>query len=167
MKCITRRTASGMYLGTMDQTFSFCGLYDCNITLAIAHASIVPHEVKLPEIAMQVFAANVVVDANETTTNKRMAAFSSVNVSLTPSVFKSAMANGFMATSPASLEPTIRRKFIRHQFGSAVNVLPGAPLLARLQGAGATHHQECYIFRQTQIPNSHFGTPPHLFSLFS
>jgi hypothetical protein len=42
----------------------------------------IPHEIELPEIPMQIFAANVVIDADQAATDKGMAALRSVHVNV-------------------------------------------------------------------------------------
>ena len=50
----------------VSQTLSFSSLDRCNRALSVIHLPIVPEKIELPEIAMQVFAADVVIDADET-----------------------------------------------------------------------------------------------------
>jgi hypothetical protein len=81
---------------------------------------------------MQILAADVVIDTDEATTDKRVAAFRCVDVNVTVSILKSLMTDGFMSTSSTSFLPTIGRIFVGHQLGAAINVLPNSIALTAL-----------------------------------
>lgn len=51
--------------------FSFGCFHGENSALAIVQLPIVPEEIELPKIAMQIFAADIVIDADETAPDKR------------------------------------------------------------------------------------------------
>jgi hypothetical protein len=78
---------------SVHQPLSLGCFHGKNGAFAIVQLPIVPEEIELPEIAMQVFAADVVIDADETATNKGMAAFCSVNVDIATCIFKRPMTN--------------------------------------------------------------------------
>ncbi len=50
----------------VSQPLSLCRFYRQNRSLAVIHSAIVPEKVVLPEIAMQVFPADIVINANDT-----------------------------------------------------------------------------------------------------
>src|SRR5206468_3522403 len=86
------------------------------------HLAIVPEEIELPQIAVQIFAANVVIDADQSATNQSMAAFRSVHVNVATCVFHRAVAHRLMRPCPALLEPAISGKFISHQIGAGIDI---------------------------------------------
>jgi hypothetical protein len=53
------------------QPLSLSGLYRCHGALSVIHPARVPHEIKLPQIAVQVLFANVVTDADDAALYKR------------------------------------------------------------------------------------------------
>jgi hypothetical protein len=108
----------------IQQALSLCGLYRGDGAFSVIHMAIVPEKVKLPQVAMQVVAADVVIDADEATPNERMTTFRSVNVNVATGIFKGFVADRIVSTSPASLQPAIGRIFIGHQLGAGVNLLP-------------------------------------------
>ena len=72
--------------------------------------AIVPKKIELPKIPMQIFAADIVIDANQTATDEGVAAFGSVHMNVGPRIFKRPMADRFVRPGPALLEPAIRRR---------------------------------------------------------
>ena len=107
----------------VHQSFAFGCFNRGDSSLAVIHLAIVPEEIDLPQIAMQVLAAHVVIDADETAPNERMATFRSVNVNVATRIFLCAMAHRFVFSRSALLEPTIRGIFVRHQTRPTVNFL--------------------------------------------
>ena len=59
----------------VPQTSSLGPLDRGNSAFAIIHLPIVPEEIELPQITVQVFAADVVIDADESTSNESVTAF--------------------------------------------------------------------------------------------
>jgi hypothetical protein len=51
---------------------------------------------KLPEVEMQVFAADIVIDTDEAAPDECVAAFSGVHVDIAPSIFKRPVADRFV-----------------------------------------------------------------------
>jgi len=56
-----------------------------------------------------------VIDTDEEATDKRVAAFPSVNVDIATRIFERSMADRFVCSDPALLEPTIKGEFVGHQ----------------------------------------------------
>src|ERR1700721_1078661 len=75
----------------VHQTLAFCGLYHSSRPLSIIQLAIVPHEIELPEIAMQVLPTDVVIDADQSSSDEGMAAFGGIDVNVSACVFKRAM----------------------------------------------------------------------------
>ena len=73
---------------------------------------------------MQIFTADVVVDADENAPYKCMTGFRSINVNVAACIFKRSMTHCFVSASPTLLEPTISRIFIGHQTGTIINIFP-------------------------------------------
>jgi hypothetical protein len=80
----------------VHQPFSLGCFHGKNGAFAVIQLPIVPEKIELPKIAMQVFAADVVIDTDETATNERMAAFRSVDVNVAPRIFKRPMTDCFV-----------------------------------------------------------------------
>ena len=99
----------------VHQTLSLGCFHGKDGALAIVQLPIIPKEIELPEVAMQIFAANVVIDTDETAPDKCMAAFRSVNVDIATRIFERSMADRFVCSDPALLEPTIKGEFVGHQ----------------------------------------------------
>jgi len=64
----------------------------------------VPEKIELPQIALQVLPADVVIDGDETTPNERMATFRSVNVTVGTHIFLCVMAHRLVFSRPALLD---------------------------------------------------------------
>jgi hypothetical protein len=84
----------------VHQSLSFGCFHGKDGAFAIIQLPIVPEEIELPEIAMQIFAADVVIDADETAPDECMAAFRSVNVDIATRIFQRPMANRFVGACP-------------------------------------------------------------------
>jgi hypothetical protein len=122
----------------VPQSFSLGCFDDGDRSFAVIHLAIVPEEIKLPQIAMQILAADVVIDADESATDERMARFRSVNMDIGASLLKRSMADCFVRSSPALLKPAISRIFISHQTSAAIYVL--VDCLAQCGGCDIGHN---------------------------
>lgn len=77
----------------VHQALSLCRFDYRDGAFSVIHLPIVPKKIELPKIPMQIFAADVVVDADETATNQSMTALSGVDVNIASRIFLCAMAN--------------------------------------------------------------------------
>lgn len=59
--------------------------------------------------------ADMVIATDEDATDKRVAAFRRVNVDIATRIFERSMADRFVCSDPALLEPTIKGEFVGHQ----------------------------------------------------
>lgn len=87
----------------VHQTLSLGCFHGKDGAFAIVQLPIVPEEIELPKIAMQIFAADVVVDADEAAPDERMAAFRSINVDIATRILKRPMADCLVSSCPAFL----------------------------------------------------------------
>jgi hypothetical protein len=87
----------------IHQPFSFCCPNRSDSALAVIHLAIVPKKIELPKIPMQVSAADIVIDADQTAPNQGVTAFSGIHVNIATGIFKRPMADRFMGSSPGSL----------------------------------------------------------------
>jgi hypothetical protein len=67
-------------------------------TLAVNHLAIVPAEIPLPEIAVQILFADVVIDAHHAALDEGVGRFRRVVVNVATDVFSGGVTNGFMAS---------------------------------------------------------------------
>src|SRR5208337_5519644 len=80
---------------------------------------------------MQVFAANVVIDAHDTALYESMAAFRCVRMNVTASKFFCRMGHCFMAARIFFAESTVGSKFICDDARTAIHFLSNSTLKAR------------------------------------
>src|SRR6266481_294157 len=99
---------------------------------------------------MKIFTADVVIYADQAAPNQCMAAFGSVNVNIATRILERPMADRFVCSCPALLEPSISRKFIGHQTGAAVNVFQDCS--PQCSGCDIGHNAT------TKLPASLYGT---------
>src|SRR5258708_6183078 len=71
---------------------------------------------------MQIFAADIMVNANNPALHKSMAALCGVRVNVAPSVFFRRVANGAVLRVLWA-NASVGRKFVRHEVGASVNFL--------------------------------------------
>ena len=95
------------------EPLSLSRFYRQNRSLAVIQPAVVPKKIVL-EIPMQVFAADVVVDAHNAALHKRMAAFRCVRVDFAARVLFSCMANMGMAADEVFADAGISAVLVGH-----------------------------------------------------
>jgi len=106
----------------IHEPLSFRCLHCQNGALSVVHLAIVPQKIEVPQIAMQVFLTDVVVDASDPALYKRMAAFRCVRMSRPTSVFFRGMADRCV-TRKLRANSAISGELIRHQMRVAIYFL--------------------------------------------
>ena len=81
----------------IDQSLSFCRFDAHDGALTIVKLAVVPHKVEPPQVPMQVFPADVVVDAHESAFHQCVTAFRRIRVYVTTHVFLGCLAHGVMS----------------------------------------------------------------------
>ncbi len=109
-----------------------------NRALAIVQLAIVPQKIELPQIPMQIFAADVVVDAHDPALHKRMAALRCVRVNVAASIFFRSMGNTYRDRKFRA-DAAVGDVFVGHDAGLTDPLLPES----RLSGSRPSHQQRC------------------------
>jgi hypothetical protein len=71
----------------VPQTLTLCESDQSSRPLAIVYGAIVPNEIKLPEIPMQIFLADVMVHAHDAALYQRKRAFGGIGVNVAANLF--------------------------------------------------------------------------------
>jgi hypothetical protein len=76
---------------------AFGGLDSSDCTPSVLQLASVPNEVELPQIAVKIFAADIVVHADHAALHQSIAALSRIGAHIAPRVFLSAVVDGVVA----------------------------------------------------------------------
>jgi hypothetical protein len=89
------------------------GCFDCqNRALSVIQLPSIPEKIRLPQVAMEIFGADIVVDANDAALQKSMAALGSVCVYVAANIFFDSMLYYIVTASKLRANATIAAPFI-------------------------------------------------------
>src|ERR1700722_14058155 len=117
----------------VHQSLATCCLDGGDGTLAIVHLASVPNEVELPQVAVQVFLADVMIRPDDAALHQCKTAFHSIRVDGAASVFLDAVFDGHVTATKLLAYALISRVLIRHDVRARVYHLAnrGLQCLAR------------------------------------
>ncbi len=116
LRCDWRSVHKALSFGSLDRSLD---------AFAVVQLAIVPNEVELPDVAMQILPTNVMVDTHDSAFDERERAFRRIRVDVAANVFASVI-NLMMAAFEFLVDAVVGREFIRNDARSIV------PLLARI-----------------------------------